>query len=101
MKVGTNNDDIRLVAFIVIGVWLVRAFLGLVFLHKYLLLQLTCEALQQVFIQVHCQRWANMIEFLLIYWSGRVIVLVLEMNQGTLKTCIVAENKIGLETKMQ
>ena len=55
-KVGTDEGGylpadiflIALVVAVVVGVGVVLAFLGLVLLHEDLLLQLTCEALQEI-----------------------------------------------------
>ena len=66
---GNLPADIFLVALVVaavVGVGVVLALLGLVLLYKDLLRQLTCEALHEISLQVDGQRWAVVVEFLLI-----------------------------------
>ena len=66
---GDLLTDIFLVALVVaavVRVWVILALLGLVLLYKDLLRQLTCEALHEISLQVDGQRWAVVVEFLLI-----------------------------------
>ena len=73
-EAGTDESgylltDIFLVALVVaavVRVWVILALLGLVLLYKDLLRQLTCEALHEISLQVDGQRWAVVVEFLLI-----------------------------------
>ena len=73
-EAGTDESgylltDIFLVALVVaavVRVWVILTLLGLVLLYKDLLRQLTCEALHEIFLQVDGQRWAVVVEFLLI-----------------------------------
>ena len=58
---------VALVVAAVVRVWVILAFLGLVLLHKDLLLQLTCEALHEISLQADVQGGAMVVEFLLIY----------------------------------